>query len=124
MKMTHSDTGGIKGNGKLVATLANTLLLALYETKRSAHSNLIRKLYVLLCGSHYVWQNCDFLCTNTFTHSKMIGMCAILPRDIFRHARVQTGRIKFLSIKTKNCCWHDFAKCSGILPLWAKPGLR
>jgi len=61
-EMTHSDTGSIKGNSKLMTTLANTyrsLLRALYITKRSTHSNLIRKLFVLLYDSHCVWNDCD-----------------------------------------------------------------
>lgn len=36
-EMTHSDTESIKGNGKLMETSANTLLV-LYETKSETHS--------------------------------------------------------------------------------------
>lgn len=45
----------------------------------------------------------------------MSGMCAISSQDIFRHARGQTGRIKFLSIAKKLLAGKTL-QCSGIYP--------
>lgn len=73
-EMTHSDTESIKGNGKLMATLANTLLLALYETKSETHSfkhKLNQKTVHNCCMAHIVYEKTvtQRLCTNAFTDS-------------------------------------------------------
>lgn len=67
--------------------------------------------------THIVYETTvtERLCTNKITYSKMSGMCVISSQDIFRHARGQTGRIKFLSIAKKLLAGKTL-QCSGIYP--------